>query len=448
MEQTHFTYQKEFHCSCGRTHRTQIQDILIEKGALRRLPELLKGYRAQKPFLLADKNTYEAAGQKVRDILTAEAFPLSSYVFADSPEPDESAVGSCVMHFDVTCDIILAVGSGVLNDLGKLLSHISGKPYIIIATAPSMDGYASATSSMAMDGLKVSLPTVCPKAILGDTDILRQAPRRMLLAGLGDMLAKYISICEWRLSHIITGEYYCETIAGLVRKALAKCVQSADGLLGRDERAVAAVFEGLITGGLAMGYAGISRPASGVEHYFSHIWDMRGLEFHTSTDLHGIQCAVATLIAARLYEQLPLIPLNREAALLHAASFDYEAWSLRLREFLGKGADAMIALEQREHKYDPALHAKRLAIILDRWDEILSVIREEIPPSSTLEQLLTSLKAPKTAAELKVDPATLPMTFAATRDIRDKYVLSRLAWDLDITRRLMETLNGPQTAKE
>lgn len=454
MKPNAFTFQREFRCSCGKTHRTQIEDIIIEKGALHRLPGLLEQYQTKKAFLLADKNTYEAAGQKVCDILKGAGFAFSNYTFEASPEPDEYAVGSCVMHFDSTCDIILAIGSGVINDISKLLSHISGKPYIILATAPSMDGYASATSSMALDGLKVSLPSSCAKAIIGDTDILRQAPERMLLAGLGDMLAKYISICEWRLSHIITGEYYCETIAGMVRGALHKCVDCADGLLRREEDAVTAVFEGLIIGGVAMSYAGISRPASGVEHYFSHIWDMRGLEFGTNTDLHGIQCAVATLIAARLYEQLPYIVPDREGALMHAASFDYEKWSQCLREFLGKGANAMIALEQREHKYDPKSHRERLAVILDKWEEILAIIKEEIPPSSVLEKLLTDLDAPKTASEIGIDPDTLPMTFAATRDIRDKYVLSRLAWDLNVTRHLSETLGEapnvrtPKTTQE
>ena len=103
------------------------------------------------------------------------------------------------------------------------------------------------------------------------------------------MLAKYVSICEWRIANLITGEYYCETIAQMVRTALKKCVDNAEGLLKRDEEAIKAVFEGLIIGGVAMSYAGVSRPASGVEHYFSHVWDMRALEFGTNMDLHGIQ---------------------------------------------------------------------------------------------------------------------------------------------------------------
>ena len=176
--------------------------------------------------------------------------------------------------------------------------------YVIVGTAPSMDGYASATSSMTMDGLKISLGSKCADMIIGDLDILCNAPVKLMRSGLGDMLAKYVSICEWRIAHVITGEYYCEEIAKLVRASLKKCVDQAEGLLKRDKAAVKAVFEGLVVCGAAMKFAGVSRPASGVEHYISHIWDMRAAEFDTPAELHGIQCAIGTLIAVGLYEKL------------------------------------------------------------------------------------------------------------------------------------------------
>lgn len=432
-----FELVKEFRCSCGRTHSVNVDDVIIEAGAVLKLPELLRRYGFQKAFIVADVNTYKAAGQKVCDVLSENDIAYSKYVFAgESPEPDEYAVGSCVMHLDRSCDVIVAVGSGVVNDVCKMVSCTSGKPYMIVATAPSMDGYASANAAMVMDGLKVSLDCVCAKVVIGDLDILKEAPMHMLQSGLGDILAKYISICEWRISHIITGEYYCETIADMVRSTVKKCVDHADALLRRDPEAVEAVFEGLVLAGAAMSYARLSRPASGIEHYFSHIWDMRALEFGTNMDLHGIQCAVGTRIAADLYEQIQKITPDKEKALAYAKAFDFEDWSARLREFLGKSAEAMIALEYKEHKYDPERHAARLEIILEKWDEIMAVIAEEVPSAEEIDKLLTRIGAPKTAEDIGIDPAVLPMTFHATKDIRDKYVLSRLAWDLGILEEL------------
>ena len=424
-------------CACGRPHRFTA-DVVIGKGAADQIPNYVKKYGGTKVFVLSDVNTYIAAGEQVCDTLRQAGIAFSSYSFPQkSLEPDEAAVGSAVMHYDTSCDMIVAVGSGVVNDIGKILSNMTGNPYMIVGTAPSMDGYASASSSMTRDGLKISLPSRSADVIIGDTDILCRAPLHMMKAGLGDMLAKYVSICEWRLAHLITGEYYCEEVAELIRSALKCCTDNAEGLLQRDEQAVQAVFEGLVIGGVAMNYAGLSRPASGVEHYISHVLDMRGVEFGTPVDLHGIQCAIGTLIAAGMYEKLKELTPDKEKALAHAAAFDYEKHQKTLRQLLGKGAESMIALEEKEGKYDKAAHAKRLEIILDNWDKILQIIEEEIPAVQTLLALMDTIDAPKTLAEIGIEESLLPDIFRATKDIRDKYVLSRLAWDLDIEDELL-----------
>jgi len=418
-------------CSCGRIHSYRTE-IVRGAGGLGHLPQCLKKLGAGKPFLLADDNTYKAAGEQAETVLAAGGFAFSRHIFSGPVEPDEKSVGSAAMHFDAACDCIVGIGSGVINDIGKILSALTGRPYIIVATAPSMDGYASATSSMTRDGLKISLPSRSADIIIGDTDILRNAPLHMMKSGLGDMVAKYVSICEWRISHLITGEYYCEEIAALIRGALNRCVAQADGLLRREPAAVEAVFDGLIIGGVAMDYAGLSRPASGVEHYISHVLDMRAVEYGTPAELHGIQCAVGTLIALRLYEKLKTVTPDKGKALAYAAAFDRDTWETQLRSLLGKGAESMIALEDKEKKYDRDRHAKRLEIILENWGAVLRIIDEELPPSEELERLLDTLGAPKTLAELGTPEQMLPAIFRATKDIRDKYVLSRLAWDLGV----------------
>jgi glycerol-1-phosphate dehydrogenase [NAD(P)+] len=204
---------------------------------------------------------------------------------------------------------------------------------------------------------------------------------------------------------------------------------------------VTAVFEGLVIGGLAMNYAGVSRPASGIEHYFSHVWDMRGVEFGTPVELHGLQCAVGTLLATRIYEKLKTISPNRDKALAAAAAFDFSAWAEQLRAFLGKGAESMIALEEKEQKYNKEKHAKRLTRILENWDAILQIIDEELPSSAELEALLDRIVAPKSMEELGIDATLYEMSFLAAKDIRDKYVLPRLTWDLGISAELLSS-NG------
>ena len=423
-------------CPCGKAHLVELDDVIVEKGAIGKLPEVLGRYGCRRIFLLADRNTDAAAGEKVRSVLTAAGIPFCGFLFPESPKPDEKAVGAALMHFDQSCDGIVGIGSGVINDIGKLLSKTARLPYVIVATAPSMDGYASATSSMDVEGLKVSLNTRVPNVILGDLEVLKEAPLHMLKSGLGDMLAKYISLCEWKIAHLLIGEYYCQTVADLIRSALDKCVENAAGLLRREEEAVRAVFEGLILGGIAMSYAGLSRPAAGMEHYISHVWDMRGLEFGTKVDLHGIQCAMGTLLAARLYDRIRTYQPDEEKAKAYVRAFSYEDWKKELRALLGKGAQAMIALEEKEGKYNPDTHAARYEVIVRNWEGIQKILDEELPSAQKIAAILDTIGVCGDPKILDIDRDLQRLSFKATKDIRDKYVLSRLAWDLGILEEL------------
>ena len=427
-----FEAVKRTECACGKEHIFD-SEVVMGEGALARLPELLKKRNIKSAFIIADKNTYAVAGERAESLIAEHGIEVKKYVFdKDELEPNEENVGLAVMYFDPSCDAVIGVGSGVINDISKIVANVSDKPYIIVGTAPSMDGYASSSSSMTREGLKISLNSKCPEVIIGDTEILCKAPLKMMRSGLGDMLAKYISICEWRISGLINEEYYCEEIAGLVRASLKKCVDNADGLLKRDKTAVEAVFEGLILSGAAMNLAGVSRPASGVEHYLSHVWDMRAISFSTPFDFHGIQCALGTLISLGIYEKIKSVIPDREKALRYAESFDFSEWSERLRGFVGKGAEAMIALEAKEGKYDVIKHRARLERIIEKWDDILQIIDEELPTLDEALMLFDKVGLPKTMEDIGLEESILPMTFKASKDMRDKYVLPRLCWDLGI----------------
>ena len=423
-----------FCCKCGKKHFALVKDAVIESGAIKNaLAGLVKKYGGTKVFVLCDKNTYAAAGEKVLAALADAGIPHSLYcIKKDHLEPDEHAVGSVIMHFDHSCDCVVGIGGGVINDLGKILGRMTHKPYIIVGTAPSMDGYASATSSMARDGLKVSLDSMCPMAVVGDLDVLCRAPMRMLQAGVGDMIAKYVSICEWRIAQLLVGEYFCEEVAGLVKTALKRVVDSADGLLRREPEAVKSVMDGMILAGVCMNYAGMSRPASGMEHYFSHVWDMRGLEFGTPVDLHGIQCGIGTLYSLRVYDELKKVVPDKQKALGFVKNYSFADWSDKLRALLGTAAETMIEAEAKAGKYDLAKHAARLEKIISGWDQIRRIMDEELPEAAYVEALLDKLGAPKSVEEIGIDPAILKDCFAATKDIRDKYVASRLCWDLGV----------------
>ena len=340
----------EFACACGKTHKASVKYALTQKNAANELAACVRRLGGTKAFVLADENTFAAAGEAALANLKENDIDASLCLYPGKRmEPDEHTVGRAALYYTSDCDIIITIGTGVLNDTGKIIAGMRNLPYICLGTAPSMDGYASSTSSVIRDRLKVSVNSRCPDAVLADPAVLAAAPKRMLLAGLGDMLAKYVSVCEWRIGHIVTGEYYCEEVANAVRAALKACMDGAMGLLKKDETAAAAVMDGLIVSGIAADWAGVSRPVSGTEHYFSHIWDMRAAAMGTPFDLHGIQCAIGTLKTLKGYDVLKR--LLKEG--YEPEAFNKAAWLKELSAYMGSAGEAMLKNAETCDLYNP-----------------------------------------------------------------------------------------------
>lgn len=430
-----------FDCECGRHHVCALQYLKIGRGAVESVPEMLAAMGKKRPFVVCDQNTYEVAGRRVCEILDRAGVEHGLYVIPGKRiSPAEWEVGSALMHYDPRCDMLLGVGSGVVNDTCKVLAHAIGVPSAIVGTAPSMDGYASNSSSMEVNHVKVSLYNHAPVGILLDSEILAQAPMRMLWAGLGDMVAKYIAVCEWRISHIVTGEFYCESIAQMMRSALKKIVDASDGITKRDPDAIQSIAEGLVVAGMAMAYAEISRPASGLEHYFSHMWEMMALERGVPYDLHGIQVGVGTVLSMKLYRKIRQIQPDRAKAEAHMKAFSRADWEAQVRRIFGKTADEIIAIEDKTHKNDPARHAKRLDNLVNHWDEILKIIDEELPDYDALYQTMSKTGMPMRPSEIDVPMDDVVNAFIGARDIRDKYLSCSFLWDLGLTDEFAEYL--------
>ena len=294
----------EYSCACGKSHKVDIQAIRVDSGVMQELPGILRDLGASHIFLVADNYTYEAAGRQVEQLLDQAGLAYHKRVFqTETPlVPNEYALGSVLAAMTSQDDMLLAVGSGTLNDVTKYVSARTGIPYVIAATAPSMDGYASTVAPTILDGFKTTLPAVYPAAIVADVDILKDAPMPMLTAGFGDIIGKFTSLADWRLSHQLNGEYYCPEVAGVIEAAVETCAANAKALAQREPQAIQAVTEALILSGLAMGMVGVSRPASGAEHQMAHYWEMDALRRGEEHPLHGNAVGVGTVLAASLYE--------------------------------------------------------------------------------------------------------------------------------------------------
>ena len=423
-----------FDCECGLNHGVDLKYLKIGVGAVAHVGDAVRAIGAKKPFIICDKNTYEVAAKKVMEVLEKENIPHTVFVVPQGNlkklEPDERALGSIAMTYDTTCDMIIAVGSGVINDLSKVFAYDLNVPQMIVGTAPSMDGFASNSASMVVNGVKTTLYNRCPAAIVLDIEIMRKAPMRMLWAGLGDMVAKYISLCEWRIANIVIGEYYCEHVAQLMRNALKRIMAASDGLKDRTPEAVQAVSEGLVLSGMAMSFAKVSRPASGLEHYFSHMWEMLALEREEESELHGIQVGVGTCLTMNIYEDIKKLRPTIEKGMAAMKAFDENEWKARVERVFGKTAQAVLDIEEKTHKNDPEKHAKRLVNIVENWDKILKIIDEELPDAGWLFERMRINNMPMKPEDIGLSHQDVVDAFVCSRDIRDKYLSGSMLWDL------------------
>lgn len=301
---------RRFSCSCGKEHAVGVRRISTGSGqpqaAAASVKAALEAVRGDGVLVVMDTNTQEAWGCEISDALEAEGLAVREKCYetrAGHPlVPDERALGELLLALDADTGVLVAVGSGSINDLCKMVSTRCGIPYVSCATAPSMDGYVSAVASLVVGGLKSTFDATPPVAVHAAPEVLRSAPAELLQAGFGDVVGKIVALADWRLAAALKGEARCETVDAMVARAVVLCTGQAAGIRARDAQAVSAVYDALLLTGLAMGMAGSSRPASGAEHHLAHFWEREALKEGRPHALHGIAVGVGTHVCARVYE--------------------------------------------------------------------------------------------------------------------------------------------------
>lgn len=304
-------------CTCSyKLHRAPLNEYIIKEGAINFLPKMLSQYKHI--YLVCDEVTFSVLASKVNELLLANNFSTHLYVLKGNVLPNANSIGEVLIHlydpkaesdifiFSPKPDLILGVGSGVINDICRLVSYRVGLPYGIVATAPSMDGYASAGSPILFDNTKATIKCTTPRYIIADLDIIKNAPYEMLLSGIGDMFGKYTGLLDWELARDYNGDYYCEEIAQDVLNATNSCLKNGYKINDRDPECIKNIMEGFMVTGLGMAFVGNSRPASGSEHIIAHAWELESVELNEKPNLHGLEVCEATLLVIEMYRLLYL----------------------------------------------------------------------------------------------------------------------------------------------
>ena len=299
----------EIQCSCGKNHKIEMKHIYVGEGVHTKIFDIVKEISPKEILIVCDKNTYKALGNSVEDKIREDGYNYKSIILSSGEGdliPDERTIGRLLVEMSDETELLVAVGSGTINDVSRIVSARTKIPYVIVGTAPSMDGYASTVSPLIIDKTKLTYPGIYPYAILADSNIMKDAPFEMICAGFGDILGKYTALSDWMLSHKINDEYFCKTTEKLVREAMNKCFDSIEGAVNRDPKAIEYIAEALILSGVAMTLTGNSRPASGAEHHLSHYWEIDKLSRNLEHPLHGNSVGVGTIVSAWIYKELKI----------------------------------------------------------------------------------------------------------------------------------------------
>jgi glycerol-1-phosphate dehydrogenase [NAD(P)+] len=314
-----------------------------------------------------------------------------------------------------TSHTILSVGSGVLSDLGKWIAFDMGVPYFCIATAASMNGYASANVAATLKGVKSLVRARPPVAVLSDPAVLREAPYEMTAAGLGDILAKSVSSADWRVNHSLFGDYYCERSVSLVADLEPLYLDHPESLHEGNSKAMEALFHGLLLTGVAMTMAETSAPASGGEHLISHTLDMMSSLDGVPHDLHGRQVGIGTILASEVYRRI----LDLESPDFSRTSMDID------RAFWGEMADEV------ESHFAPKVERLHRAVEIlsegDSWDSLRQELKPLVRSPERMRDCLKRAGAAYRAEDIGCSRARLLRALLHAHGIRSRFTCIDLA---------------------
>jgi glycerol-1-phosphate dehydrogenase [NAD(P)+] len=419
-----------------------IKRIAIEADALRQAAVYMREHSTERALIVADARTFQAAGKELAELLRSEGCIADVCMLEDREAgelpADEMAIVQLLESLAPEHETIIAVGSGTIHDIVRFVSHRTGRRFVSVPTAPSVDGFSSVGAPLIIRGFKQTVPACAPEVIFADLRVLSAAPSAMAAAGFGDMLGKYTSLADWRLGHLLYDEPYDHHAADLTEQGLTLCVDHIEEIAGQTHSGMRKLMEGLILSGIAMLHLGNSRPASGSEHHLSHFWEMQYLLEGRPALLHGAKVGAASVVMAGLYEQLGSLSIEElprwPSRFLSMEASQAEAEAIR-RVYGRIGASVLKenGLEEGEPtpKRHPILSSGRLdgeqllRRIIEHWDEV-QAIASRVPSPTHLTDLLRRVGGPVDIEQLGVTKMMLGQSLGYAMYVRSRFTVLRL----------------------
>lgn len=397
-------------CTCGQDHVMTTEFCIIDAGCMSDIDKYISRYGLS-GFSVAiyDENTYCAEGL-IRPTVNQEIILSPQNLHADN-----NAVDLVLAELSENCDYLIAVGSGTIHDITRYCAYQLGVPFVSCPTAASVDGFCSSVSAMTWYGFKKTLTAVAPKIVVADLNVISKAPSYLAKSGFGDMVGKFVALADWKVAHIMTDEYFCNTIHDMTMDATRAVVQSADGIRKGNIDSFEKLTYGLLMSGLAMQLLGNSRCASGAEHHISHLIEMKpeGLG-GTSNALHGEKVGVGTLLACKEYHDMRN---NTDIRWSDYKKLENEY----IQSMFGDALSKSIITEN----YEDVCCDISAEQISSKWNCICDIIRE-IPTVEELKKVYDVLGVKATLSEIDFPEEKLEMLLEYSPLVRNRLTLMRL----------------------
>ncbi|MCX5647408.1 MAG: sn-glycerol-1-phosphate dehydrogenase [Phycisphaerae bacterium] len=414
-----------FACDCGKTHHVPVRRFVYGSGVIDSLAELVPGSCADalRVVVVADVRTWDVCGRRVEEVLQTAGIAVARVIVPDrrqgGPVCDDITVRPLVDQLrGVHPDLVVAVGSGVINDLCKWSAFQLGIPYLVVATAASMNGYSSANVAPTVAGVKLLIEARPPVAVVAEPSIIEQSPREMTAAGFGDTIAKHQSTADWVANHFLFDEYYCRFCAGIVTKLEPLYLDRPEDIRDGKREAIGGLFKALFWTGMAMTLMGTSAPASGGEHLLSHTLDMMAETRGENHDLHGRQVGIGTLLSAALYQRV--LAINSPALIPLPVSIDERFWSV---------PSVVAAVAEQYGSKRARLEPIRKKITgHDAWDQLRTKLAAEVKSPETIRTWLQRAGAAVSMADIGCSRERIRSAILHMHEIRRRFTIVDLAW--------------------
>jgi glycerol-1-phosphate dehydrogenase [NAD(P)+] len=412
---------------------TTIDPIYIGSDAISKLVEYADQKQLRRFTIVCDDNTYRALGQRVQQALTEHGLAVNVVRLTGAEViADEHYLVQVLVEAPLDDRTYIAVGSGTLTDITRFVSHRTGKAFISMPTAPSVDGFTSIGAPIVISGVKQTILCQAPVALFADLDTLRNAPHKLIAAGFGDMIGKITSLADWKIGHIVWDEPFDEAIFKRSQAAIASCIKHAPEIGQNSREGVRQLMDALIESGLCMLDFGNSRPASGAEHHASHYWEMKLLQEHRPAILHGAKVGFALTLVAEQYAKLRALSRQQMLDRLEAATLpDREQEIATIRQGYGVLADDVI----REHA--PFLDLTEAGFervkkrIAECWDEIQAVAAM-VPAPQEIVGYLRQAGAATDGQSLGLGADEIPLGMQYGHYLRNRFTVMKLSRVLNI----------------